>query len=288
MGVVIGQALVDGIAEGAIIALIAMAVTLLFRISHFANVAIGDTVTIGGYIGLLATSTLSLPLAIGVILSLLVTGIIGYVSFAYIFRPLGTHFVARFITSIGLALVLRALVQLIWGGSIHTYPFDAITSIRFAGIVLPINSLLVVVVCAIATGGFFWGLHHTRIGREIRATASDEELARTSGINVPRVVVIVWITASSLAGLAGVLLGTSTAVYPELGWNILLIAFAAAILGGLGNLVGAVAGGLIIGVAMQFAVIVAPAGFKQVIALLIMVLVLIVRPSGIIPTKVRL
>jgi len=280
------QALIDGVTEGAIIALAAMAVTLVFRISHFANVAFGDFMTVGAFAAYGVVSA-GLSLLVGAVVGLVVTALIGVISYYLVFKPLGHRPVTMFITSIGVALVLRAIVQMIWGGDVETYSNSAISSFHFGSIVVTVSEAIVVGVCAVVATLFFVWLNKTGTGREIRAVASNETLALVKGVNVIRVTATVWAVAAALTAIAGVLLGYTTALSPEMGWNLLLPAFAAAILGGLGNTTGAVVGGLVIGMAMQFAVIWVPAGYKYGVSFAIMVIVLLFRPSGIMPRRVR-
>lgn len=125
------------------------------------------------------------------------------------------------------------------------------------------------------------------MGRRIRAVADDSVLAQVTGIEVSRTTLGVWILASGLAGVAGVLVAVVGALSPEMGWNFLLGAFAAAILGGLGNTSGAIVGGLVVGLAQQSAILVLPAAYKPAVGFVLMILVLVIRPTGIFAAKVR-
>ncbi|MBN8957696.1 MAG: branched-chain amino acid ABC transporter permease [Rhizobiales bacterium] len=281
------RAFLDGLSEGGIIALAAIAITLVFRISRFANVAFGDLLTIGAYLALSMMVGWGLPFWPAILLSAVMTGLIGVTSYLVVFKPLGLSTVTLFISSIGLALVFRAGIQLIWGNDILSFPAISFRSVELGPITIPGGDVVVIVTCAIVVAAFFLLLYQTRIGREIRATANDPDLARTTGINVGQVTIVVWLCAAMLVGIAGVLLGASTALQPEMGWNLLLPAFAAAILGGLGNTTGAAIGGLTIGIAMQFAVMFAPAGYKPGVAFAIMILMLLIRPAGLLPSKDR-
>lgn len=281
------RALFDGLAEGGIIAPAAIALTLVFRISRFANVAFGDLMTVGAYAALAAMLGWHVSLWLAALIAVIVTGLLGLASYVFVFRPHGPATVTLFITSIGLSLVSRAVVQMIWGGDILTYPGVDIAPIDLGFITIPGGDGVVIACCAVVVAAFFLLLHTTRLGREIRATANDTSLARTYGINVRQVTMIVWVCASVLIGVAGVLLGMSTALSPEMGWNLLLSALAAAILGGLGNTTGAAIGAVTIGVAMQLAVIVAPAGYKPGVAFAIMIAMLLVRPAGLLAAKDR-
>lgn len=279
--------LLDGLAEGGIITLVAIAITLIFGISKFVNAALGDLLTLAAYLALFLNISLGLALWAALLVSALATALIGILCYFVVFKPLGPAPVTLFIASIGLALALRAIIQMIWGGDILAFPGTATGQVMLGGIGIPYVDLIVLSVCALAVGCFFLLLNKTRIGREVRATASNMDLARTSGIDTRQVTVIVWFAAVALLSVAGVLLGVSTAIQPEMGWNLLLPAFAAAILGGLGNTTGAAIGGFTIGIAMQFSVVFASAGYKHAIAFAIMIIMLLFRPGGLIPSKAR-
>ena len=281
------RALFDGLAEGGIIAPAAIAITLVFRISRFANVAFGDLMTIGAYVALAAMLGWQLSLAAAALIGVAATALLGLLSYVIVFRPHGPATVTLFITSIGLSLIFRAAVQMIWGGDIVTYPGVDIAPIDLGFITIPGGDGVVIGICALVVAAFFLLLHKTRLGREIRATANDTALARTNGINVRQVTLVVWVCASVLIGIAGILLGMSTALSPEMGWNLLLSALAAAILGGLGSTTGAAIGAVTIGIAMQLAVMVAPTGYKPGVAFAIMVAMLLIRPAGILASKDR-
>ncbi len=279
--------LLDGLAEGGIITLVAIAITLIFGISRFVNAALGDLLTLGTYLALALTTSMGVPLWIALLVSAVTTGLIGVLCYFVVFKPLGSTPVILFIASIGLALALRAIIQLIWGGDILAFPGVAMGQVNLGGMGIPHVDLIVLSVCIAAVACFFLLLNRTRIGREVRAAASNMDLARTSGIDVRQVTIIVWFAAIALLSVAGILLGTSTAIQPEMGWNLLLPAFAAAILGGLGNTTGAAIGGFTIGIAMQLSVLLSTAGYKHAVAFAIMIVMLLFKPAGLIPSKGR-
>jgi branched-chain amino acid transport system permease protein len=156
-----------------------------------------------------------------------------------------------------------------------------------AGVRLTSATLVTLAVCGGVGVVLYFFFKSTLTGRRIRATADDPVLSRITGVEVRRTTLAVWVLASALAGVGGVLLGISGALSPEMGWNFLLAAFAAAILGGLGSTSAAIVGGLAIGLAQQFAVLVVPVAYKPAVAFVLMVLVLLVRPTGLFAAKAR-
>lgn len=279
------QMLINGLAQGAIIAIAAMGVTLIFRISHFANAAFGDLMTVGAYVTLGFGAWL--PLYASAVFGVIATGLIGLLSYLVIFRAFEGNTISSFAASIGLALALRAVVQYIAGSQVQVYGSASGDAFTLLGARISSAVVVVLVTCVVVGVGFFALLRWTTIGKRVRATADSEELARVTGISVRSVTILVWAAASALAGAAGVLLGISSALSPEMGWNFLLSAFAAAILGGLGSTTAAVAGGLLIGLAEQYSVLIVPVGYKPAIAFLLMVLVLLIRPTGLLAAKAR-
>ncbi len=279
------QMLINGLAQGAIIAIAAMGVTLIFRISHFANAAFGDLMTVGAYVTLGFGAWL--PLYASAVFGVIATGLIGLLSYLVVFRAFEGNTISSFAASIGLALALRAVVQYIAGSQVQVYGSASGDAFTLLGARISSAVVVVLVTCVVVGMGFFALLRWTTIGKRVRATADSEELARVTGISVRSVTILVWAAASALAGVAGVLLGISSALSPEMGWNFLLSAFAAAILGGLGSTTAAVAGGLLIGLAEQYSVLIVPVGYKPAIAFLLMVLVLLIRPTGLLAAKAR-
>jgi branched-chain amino acid transport system permease protein len=201
-------------------------------------------------------------------------------------RRTGT--VARMLVSIGLALFLRYLYQVIFEGNPKAFrqysvqgPFDiGPVSLPPREYVVSMVSLVVLIAVGVL-------LQRTRLGTAVRAVSDERDLASASGIDVRRVVLVVWISGGMLAGLGGVLLAVSQSVQWNLGFRLLLTMFAAVVLGGLGNPYGAMVGGLVVGVASQVSTYWVPADFQIAIALAILILVLLIRPQGLLGVRER-
>ena len=283
MNTQIAQLIVNGIAVGSIIALAAVGLTLTYGILRLSNFAHGDFVTLGAYLTLLVNSFgvniwLSMVIAaIGTVSAMLLSEKLLWSRMRSI-RATSTTFI---IISIGLALFLRNGIILIWGGSNKNYNLPVTSAMDILGVKVPQNQLLVLFLAVLAIVILHYLLQNTKIGKAMRAVADDLDLARVSGINVDRVVLWTWVIAGTLTSLGGSMYGLITAVRPNMGWFLILPLFASVILGGIGNPYGAIAAAFIIGIAQELSTPLLGSQYKQGVALLLMILVLLVRPKGL-------
>lgn len=277
------QLIVNGIAVGSIIALAAVGLTLINGILRLSNFAHGDFVTLGAYLTLLVNTFgvniwLSMVIAaIGTVAAMLLSEKLLWSRMRSI-RATSTTFI---IISIGLALFLRNGIILIWGGSNKNYNLPVTPAMDILGVKVPQNQLLVLFLAVLAIVILHYLLQNTKIGKAMRAVADDLDLARVSGINVDQVVLWTWVIAGSLTSLGGSMYGLITAVRPNMGWFLILPLFASIILGGIGNPYGAIAAAFIIGIAQEVSTPLLGSQYKQGVALLLMILVLLVRPKGL-------
>ncbi len=282
--------LVPGLILGSIYALGAVGVSLLFGILRFAHFAHGDLMTFGAYVTLSAVAATGLSAFLALPIGLLATVAAALFVNTVFYRPL-RHLptIVTVISSFGIALSVRATVQLFWGTDIHTYqkgiqkPLVLFDTFRIAERHIWIVLITIILVAL---------LHHflvlTKTGKAMRAVADDPELASVSGIDIDYVVRCVWIIGGGLAAVAGVFLGIDNQLHTNMGWDLLLPVFAAALLGGIGKPYGAIAGGYVIGIVQEVstypwistAPLVDP-GYKSAIAFAIMVAMLIWRPQGL-------
>lgn len=282
--------LIPGLALGAIYALGAVGISMIFGILRFAHFAHGDVMTIGAY-GTLAAVWFSglhplLALPAGIVLAVLSVLLVDRIFYRPL-RDLPTIYTV--IASFGVALIFRSLVQLVWGTQNEVFirgvqrPIVLFDLIRVS--VLHLEAIAIIVIVAIALHLF---LSRTRTGRSMRAVSDNPELARIAGLDTEKVVRATWIIGGSLAAIAGVLTGLDTNIHPNLGWNLILPMFAAAILGGIGKPMGALLGGVVIALIEELssypwitdAPLINP-GYKTATAFFIMVLLLIFRPQGL-------
>ena len=280
------QALANGIIEGSILALAALGLTLVFGIARFPNAAHGDYLTVGAYGTFFGLHFLGLPLTLAVVCGMLVTALVGVLFYIFVFKKLaGRHSAVSLIASVGIALFVRHAVIFIAGTDQYTYHLPILRAWRVGGLkILPMDlAYFSVSIAAIAAVHLL--LRYTDIGRRMRAVSDSPQLARVSGIRVGRVHLAMWMISLSLAGLAGILLASRTVVSPYLGWDILLPAFAAAILGGFGSPYGAILGGAVIGISQELAVLFISETYKVAFSFVIIAVVLLVRPWGILGRK---
>jgi len=283
MAIQTAQLFVNGIAVGSIIALGSVGLTLTYGILRLSNFAHGDFLTLGAYLTLLANTAgvniwLSMIVgAIGVVLAMLLSEKILWTRMRKI-RATSTTLI---IISIGLALFLRNGIILIWGGSNQNYKLPVIPALDIGGLKVPQNQIVVLALAIVAIAVLHYLLQNTKIGKAMRAVADDIDLARVSGIDVDRVVLWTWVITGTLTALGGGMYGLITAVRPNMGWFLILPLFASVILGGIGNPYGAIAAAFIIGIAQEVSTPLLGSQYKQGVALLIMILVLLVRPKGL-------
>jgi branched-chain amino acid transport system permease protein len=282
--------LIPGLALGAIYALGAIGISMIFGILRFAHFAHGDVMTLGAYGTLAAVwaSGLHPLLALPAGIALAVAAVL--VADRIFYKPLRElPTIYTVIASFGVALIFRSLVQLVWGSENEVFirgvqrPLVLFDLIRVS--LLHLEAIAIIVAVAAALHFF---LSRTRTGRSMRAVSDDPELARVAGLDTEKVVRSTWIIGGSLAAIAGVLSGLDTNIHPNLGWNLILPMFAAAILGGIGKPMGALAGGMAIALVEELSSypwitdepLIDP-GYKTATAFLIMVLLLIFRPQGL-------
>ncbi len=275
------QLLVYGIVLGSIITLGAIGVSLVFGILRFANFAHGDLMTVGAYFALVVAN---LQLSMWVAFPVAFLGTIGaaLVIDRVLFRPLRrTAPVILLISSFGVALILRSLVQLIWGSANQVYEAGIQMPYVVMGLRIKPDQITIVLGAVVLVTALHLFLQNTKMGKAMRAMADNVDLARVTGIDTERVVVWTWVIAAGLAAAAGIFLGMDTRLHPVMGWKLLLPVFAAAILGGIGKPYGAIAGGLVIGIAQEFSTLFLSPAYKPAVAFGLMVVMLIVRPKGL-------
>jgi branched-chain amino acid transport system permease protein len=292
----IGQAIADGILTGAIIALGAIGISLSLQILRFANFGHGDVLTLGAYGALTFTGVATAGAAIGpvsfgwqllvaVVIGSLVAGIAAVVIDALVYSRLrgrGAHRLTMIFASFGVALVLRNLVVLVWGPDAYYYSHELQIAVEILPRVriMP-DQMFVLALALVLVAVLYVLLRTTRIGMAMRAMAESPTLADVCGVETGKMIRVAWFISGALAGLAGVFLGLTVQLRPEMGFNLLLGLLTAAILGGTGSLFGAVVGGLAVGLAENLSVLVVPAGYKAAMPFLLLMIVLYLRPQGI-------
>jgi neutral amino acid transport system permease protein len=279
----LAQLMINGIAVGSIIALAAVGLTLTYGILRLSNFAHGDFLTLGAYLTLLVNN-LGLNIWLSMILAAAGTVAAMLVAEKLLWsrmRSIRATSTTLIIISIGLALFLRNGIIFIWGGKNLDYDLPVIPALEIGQLKVPQNQLWVLGLAVLAIVLLHNLLQNTKIGKAMRAVADDLDLARVSGINVDRVILWTWVIAGSFTSLGGSMYGLITAVRPNMGWFLILPMFASVILGGIGNPYGAIAAAFIIGIVQEVSTIWLGSQYKQGVALLMMILVLLIRPKGL-------
>ncbi len=284
-----------GLKLGGIIAMAAVGLSLIFGVTQLVNFAHGEMVTLGAVVAFFLHASSAGPglgLVVVVLPTVLILAAFGGLQEKVLWAPLrrrksGT--IAMLVISIGLSFAIRNVILVIFGGEPKTYIDYAVQQEKsFLGIeTVPKNVFIILSSLAIlgAVGLF---LQKTRTGIALRAVSDNKDLAESSGIDVNRVILVTWIMGSGLAGLGGVYFGLSEAVQWNMGFRLLLLIFAAVVLGGLGTAYGAMLGGFIIGLSVELSTFWISNELKNAVALGILVLMLLVRPQGLLGTKARL
>ncbi|MBL8655306.1 MAG: branched-chain amino acid ABC transporter permease [Alphaproteobacteria bacterium] len=298
----IGQALADGILTGGILALGAIGYSLSVKILKFANFAHAEFLSVGAYLALTLAALMGagtpidplsfgLPLIAATIIAGVATGVIAILVDTLVFSRLRARRAAALtlvFASFGMALILRNLVLLLWGPNAHYYGQELQIAIEVLPDVrmLPDHVFVLVLTILLVLSLHFF-LQTSRVGVAMRAMADSPALSQACGIDTASVIRWTWLLAGMLAACAGVFAGLTVQIRPELGFNMLLAVLTAAVLGGAGNLFGAVVGGLVVGLAESLSVLIIPASFKPAIPFLLLLIVLYVRPQGLFTKSVR-
>ncbi len=280
------QLLIYGIVLGSIITLGAVGLSLIYGIVRFANFAHGDMMTAGAYFAFFFVVTLELPMFVGFPLAMAGGALLAVALDRVLFRRLRrTSPVVLLISSFGVALMLRAAIQLVWGPSVQVYEAGIEFPIRFLGLGIKPDQLHILGGSVVIVVALHLFLQRSRTGKAMRAMSDNAALARVSGINTERVILWTWVIGAALTAAAGVFLAIDTQLHPVMGWRLLLPVFAAAILGGIGKPYGALAGGMVIGIAQEMSTLVITPDYKPAIAFAIMVVMLILRPAGLLGAR---
>jgi branched-chain amino acid transport system permease protein len=280
-----GQQAVSGLVFGILLALASVGLSLIFGTTGLSNFAHGEQVTLGGIMAYVFTQLAGLPLLAAGALAVLIGAASGWLQDAAIWRPLRRMRIGltqQLIVTIGLAFTLQYAFQFFLGGSSLRIIRANPSLVHLGPLSISRLSLLSTVIAIAVLGAVGWALVGTRIGRATRAVSDNPALAAASGIAVDRIIRVVWTVGAALAALGGVLMGLYlNATAWNMGATLLLLMFAAVTLGGLGTAFGAVAGSLVIGLVVELSGLIVPLDMRYAGALVILILVLLLRPQGI-------
>ncbi|WP_439589010.1 branched-chain amino acid ABC transporter permease [Hydrogenophaga sp.] len=280
------ELVVSGLAVGAIYGLVAMSFAVIYKATGIVNFSQGEMGMLSAY----TTWSLAITLGTGgiatVFIAIVVGALLGLICERLIMRPmLGEPVLSVVLVTVGLAVVLRSIVTIIWGASPHKFEVaGADTIVDIAGIGMRVSQLSVIAALLLALAGFWFFLRHSRFGVAMRAVAADEKTARLMGVSTARVQAVAWASASALAGLAGAMFAVIYGLTPTV-FELGLKAFPATVLGGFDSVLGSGFSGLIIGVFENLVGGYLPSTLKEIAGFVLILVVLMVRPFGLFGEK---
>ena len=278
------QFVVFGLLMGCVLLLATVGFSLIRRIEGFLNIAHGQMLAVGAYCTYFLNATLGWNIIPAAAVAVLFTAVFGYALAYIVLIPLKRTSPPLLIAiaSTGASYFIHGLIELLFGPQVKQFRVPAMRAFKIGDLSLAApDQIAMVVAAALAALFLHLLLTRTETGKAIRAMASDFDLARIRGINTPRLRIYVWLIASGLGGLAGVMIGLIGRLTPDMGWENIMLIMIVAILGGLGNVYGAMVAALFIGLATSMSVMVIPAQYSQVIAFVLIIVVLLFLPKGI-------
>lgn len=287
MNNLVWEQLINGITLGSIYAVVALGYTLVFGVLGIINMAHGSIFMFGAFMGVVATSSLGLPLPVAFLVAIVAAGILGYLLELLALRPLrgkkGVSHLAPLISTIGVSIFLENLAHHLFGAG--NKPFrTSFSEVNFqvGGITIYAVQLVIFAIAVLLMIALSIWLSKTKAGRALRASAEDLDAASLLGVNTKKMITMTVIIASVMGGIAGILVGMAfNSVTPQMGLSMGLKGLAIIILGGMGNVRGAMAGGLILGLSETLVVMFGESGYRDAIAFVAIIIILLVRPQGL-------
>lgn len=276
------QVLVNGIMAGTLLAIPAIGFTTIFAVLRFPNFAVGGMMAIGAYAGLVANTAGGWPLLLALPLAFVVAGSVGVLTDKVMIsglRPTGP--LAAAIGTIALGLLLENVLRFFFGNDFRTYNIPPLRDWRFGDIRVPPHQVENATYAIVIMAVLFGFLMFTRAGKMMRAVADNPSLAGLKGINAVRTTDLATFIGMGLAGIGGVLIGLDVAIDPMIGTRIMMAVFAAAVVGGLGSIPGAVVGAFVIGLGEELALLIVAPTYRTAVGFLAILLILSFRPRGL-------
>ncbi len=285
------QQMINGLSLGSIYALIALGYTMVYGIIKLINFAHGDVYMLGAFVAFYATTFFHLNFFVALVVAMVLCGVLGVVIERIAYKPLrhATRITAL-ITAMGVSYVLEYTTQYFAGSEVKTFPTDLLdnTAFSFGGVRITMMQIYIFVITIVLMIILTYIVNKTKMGRAMRAVSVDEDAAKLMGINVDTTISFTFFLGSCLAGVAGVLVGVYyNSINPLMGMTPGLKAFIAAVFGGIGNIPGAMIGGLFIGIAETLVTAYGSSLYKDAIVYVILILVLILKPDGLLGKNVK-
>jgi len=285
---VILQQGINGVVVGSLYVLVALGLTLIYGVLVQINFAHADIVTLGAFTAYFVTHLFSGNYFAGIAAALIVGAVLGWLVNAVIFAPLRERAseLLPLIATIGVSITLQNVMLALLGPI--PYAFDTPYSnnvIRFGGIFLTVQSVLIIMMSTIAIGLLYAFMKFTTLGKALRAVSQDRETAALMGINPNQLIMLTFVIASALAGMSGAMLGPVLVLTPFAGTTVIVKAFAIVIIGGFGNVEGTIIAGLIVGLIESYTTQFLDPGLIDIVVFALLLLMLAVRPTGLIAEK---
>ncbi len=282
------QALVSGVVLGSLFALLAVGLTLVYGVMEVPNFAQAGVITLAAYVMLWLNQTIGWPFWLAVAGGVLAGGVLSVLTERFAYRFVRTRPLAAPVVALGLLLVLDNSALELWGGDhVSLSPPYAGDVLYLGPTTLPAVGAAMILATVVALLALHLLLKHTRTGRAIRAVSQNPEAAAILGIRLERQYVIAFFISGILAGVAAFAYGPMYAVFPYMADEVLLNAFVVVILGGLGNVWGAVAGGLLLGILESLSAVYLSAAYQTTVGFTVLLLIIVLRPAGLFATGAR-
>jgi neutral amino acid transport system permease protein len=273
-----------GLLTFATLALPSLGLCLAIKVTKYFNLTYGDVITAGAFLALLFNLSFGLNIVWALIISMALTALLGVILHKVIFKPLmdmGVGPLTLLVVSLGAGFIVRNLILIGWGPQPYQFVMPLARAKHLGPFFLTPNQIIIILVCLLVAVGIFLMLRSTQLGRLMRATSDNPELSEIRGISIERVYVYTWIIACALAAMGGIFMGILGTIKSGMGIGVLVTIFACLIVGGIDNPYGAVFGALIIAFAMEATAIWLSPPYKVLTAYLLMVIILLVKPSGL-------
>jgi len=295
------QAIINSIITAAELGILAVGLTMTFSLLRFANFAHVEAAVLGAYLAYFFNVDLGWNFSFALIAAAVLMGCVGVVIDKSIFRRMrGISDLTPMVASLGLAIAIRHGIQAIWGPQHVRYDFGIYQGEKLFGAYITRPQIAIILIVAVAVIGFHILLKYTKVGKAMRATATNPELAEACSINTEKVIMFVWFIGTAFAAIGGVLVAWDTQLDPYLGFNLVIPVFCVVLIGGVGSIYGAIAGALVIGFVQNFGVVfdfsvllnifgladhfdnlMLPVAYKPAIVYGAVILILILRPGGL-------
>jgi branched-subunit amino acid ABC-type transport system permease component len=280
-----------GLVTASILALATVAISLQFSVTSIPNLAQGEFMMMGAYGGLVVQSVIQ-NVIVEALAAVVVGAAVSWAVYRFLLQPFvraGTRNTTLLVVTLGVSLILQNVLLAVFGGSYLQLKVPASAPITVGPFLWTIADVIIIVAALVSLSVVHIVLRYTKFGKSQRAVADNPELARVTGINSGQVIRLTWLWAGAMSGLGGFVLGAQIGgLEPSLGFQFLLVVFAAAVVGGIGQPYGAMLGALLIGIAMEVSAAYIPADYKQGVAFAALILTLLFRPNGLVPSRSRI